>query len=182
MGMYVDCQSVRNNRTSSNRRAYLWYRQGFRAWRTPISNLLLFDHLVLLFISCPLFRDSFKPTTTCIIVAQRNSLGQGHLACCGGVGLAAVIHCPSVPLYVSRHFISMPLVAPALPLDTVKMEDRKRPPPDDHAHSTPRLKRQAVSVNGAPGRTEEDFPKDDELDVCFQGPSALSRRYTESLC
>lgn len=61
----------------------------------------------------------------------------------------------------------MPLVASALSLDTVKMEDRKRPPPDDHAHSTPRLKRQAVSVNGAPGRTEEDFPKDEELDVGF---------------
>lgn len=57
----------------------------------------------------------------------------------------------------------MPLLAPSLPLDSVKMDDRKRPAPDDHSAS--RVKRQAVAVNGAPVKAEDDLPRDDDLDV-----------------
>lgn len=49
----------------------------------------------------------------------------------------------------------------ALPLDTVKMDDRKRPASDDRGQS----KRQAVTVNGVPARADEDMPKDEDLDV-----------------
>lgn len=66
----------------------------------------------------------------------------------------------------SLTFLLMPAVARALLLDAVKMDDRKRLAPDEHVQITPKAKRQAVTVNGAPGRSDEDFPRDEELDVC----------------
>lgn len=71
----------------------------------------------------------------------------------------------------------MPAVARAVHLDAVKMDDRKRVAPDEHAQLTPKAKRQAVAVNGVPGRSDEELPKDEDLDVCQN-----DRLNTSKLC
>lgn len=72
----------------------------------------------------------------------------------------------------------MPAAVQSLPLDTVKMDDRKRGAPDEHTRPTSKVKRQAVSVNGAPGRSEDDFPKDEDLDVSIVYTINLRSRNT----
>lgn len=60
----------------------------------------------------------------------------------------------------------MPVAAPTLPLrplDSVKMEERKRPATDDSG--IPPSKRQAVTVNGASSHGESDLPLNDDLEV-----------------
>lgn len=47
-------------------------------------------------------------------------------------------------------------------LDTVKMEDRKRPSADD---SAPPAKRQAVTVNGTRSHIDADMPWKDDIEV-----------------
>lgn len=61
----------------------------------------------------------------------------------------------------------MPVVATpitVLPLDSVKMDERKRPATDDLG-STPPLKRQAVSVNGSASHADTDLPWNEDIDV-----------------
>jgi len=50
-------------------------------------------------------------------------------------------------------------------LDSVKMEDRKRPGLDDINASAPPLKRQAMSVNGNSAHPDNELPWKDDIEV-----------------
>lgn len=65
---------------------------------------------------------------------------------------------------------------PSMPsIDTIKMEDRKRPALDDDGRSLPPFKRQAISVNGTNTHPDADMPWKEDVEVSRNQLNTLKR-------